>query len=141
VVLTDHQESLIGSLVDSGRYQNASEVLREGLRLLEQRVAEDAARLEALREAVDIGLRDLDEGRFQPVGTRAEIADLLDSPEPPASRARDEIRPGIRTFHIARRGQPARHLFVYRVAPDGSIQIIRLLHDAMELSGALRDAD
>ena len=82
VVLTDHQESLIGSLVDSGRYQNASEVLREGLRLLEQRVSEDAARLEALREAVDIGLRDLDEGRFQPVGTRAEIAEYLDSIEP-----------------------------------------------------------
>jgi toxin ParE1/3/4 len=66
---------------------------------------------------------------------------LLESPEPPASRARDEIRPGIRTFHIARRGQPARHLLVYRVAPDGSIQIIRLLHDAMELSGALSDSD
>jgi antitoxin ParD1/3/4 len=30
VVLTEHQETLIEMLVQSGRYQNASEVLREG---------------------------------------------------------------------------------------------------------------
>jgi Arc/MetJ-type ribon-helix-helix transcriptional regulator len=36
VVLTDHQEEFIEGLVSSGRYQNASEVLREGLRLIEQ---------------------------------------------------------------------------------------------------------
>ena len=41
VVLTPHQEQVIQDLVQSGRYQNASEVMREGLRLLEQRVAED----------------------------------------------------------------------------------------------------
>lgn len=63
VVLTDHQEALVADLVGSGRYQNASEVLREALRLLERREAEDAARLDALRAAVDVGLRDLDEGR------------------------------------------------------------------------------
>ena len=37
--------------MQSGRYQNASEVMREGLRLLEQRVAEDTAKIEALRQA------------------------------------------------------------------------------------------
>ena len=52
VVLTDHQATLVEQLVTSGRYQNASEVLREGLRLVEQREAEDAHRLEALRAAV-----------------------------------------------------------------------------------------
>lgn len=81
VVLTDHQESLIGSLVDRGRYQNASEVLREGLRLLEQREAEDAARLDALRQAADLGCRDIDEGRFEVLSTRADVAAYLDEIE------------------------------------------------------------
>ncbi len=45
VVLTDHQHQVIESLVGTGRYQNASEVLRDGLRLVEQREAENAARL------------------------------------------------------------------------------------------------
>ena len=53
VVLTETQSALIDRLVASGRYQNASEVMREGLRLLEQRVAEDTAKIEALRQATD----------------------------------------------------------------------------------------
>lgn len=79
VVLTDHQEGLIGRLVESGRYQNASEVLREGLRLLERQEAEDAARLEALRQAVEVGARDLEEGRFDTLETREEISAYLDA--------------------------------------------------------------
>lgn len=65
VVLTDHQAELVERLVASGRYQNASEVLREGLRLIEARNAEEEAKLEALRAAVRVGLRDLEEGRFR----------------------------------------------------------------------------
>ena len=62
VVLTDHQATLVQQLVTSGRYQNASEVLREGLRLVEQREAEDAHRLDALRAAVQLGSRSLCNG-------------------------------------------------------------------------------
>ena len=50
VVLTQRQEELLESLVKSGRCQNASEVLRDGLRLVEQREAEDAGKLKTLRE-------------------------------------------------------------------------------------------
>ena len=65
VVLTDHQAALVEQLVESGRYQNASEVLREGLRLIEKRETEDAIRLEALRSAVAMGVEDIEAGRFK----------------------------------------------------------------------------
>ena len=65
VVLTKHQEKVIETLVGSGRYQNASEVLREGLRLVEQREAEDTAKLEILREAARAGFGALDRGEFK----------------------------------------------------------------------------
>ena len=65
VVLTEQQTAMIERLVHSGRYQNASEVLRDGLRLVQQREAEDKARLVALREAARIGLEDFAAGRYR----------------------------------------------------------------------------
>ncbi len=73
VVITDHQHQVIEALVSSGRYQNASEVLRDGLRLVEQREAEDAARLDALREAAQAGWRDLEAGRYRDVSEEALV--------------------------------------------------------------------
>src|ERR1700712_4422342 len=67
VVLTEHHEKVITELVGSGRYQNASEVLRDGLRLIEERNAREVARLEALPEAALVGFTDLDNGRFRDV--------------------------------------------------------------------------
>lgn len=77
VVLTSHHEQVIQDLVQSGRYQNASEVMREGLRLLEQRVAEEAAKLQALRQATSMGLMDLEQGRFTPLA-EVDIEQFLD---------------------------------------------------------------
>jgi antitoxin ParD1/3/4 len=64
VVLTDRQEQLIESLVQSGRYQNASEVLRAGLRMVEKQEAEDAARLAALKAAVAEGIAAMEAGEY-----------------------------------------------------------------------------
>lgn len=64
LVLTDHQTAFVERLVTSGRYQNASEVLREGLRLVERREAEDEMRLAALRDAARVGITDIDAGNF-----------------------------------------------------------------------------
>lgn len=64
VVLTDHDAEVIDRLVKSGRYQNASEVLGEGLRLVERRAVAEATKLEALQKAARLGFADLEEGRF-----------------------------------------------------------------------------
>ena len=56
VALSPHFETFIRQQVDSGRFNNVSEVVRAGLRLLEEREAEQAARLQALREAIAVGL-------------------------------------------------------------------------------------
>lgn len=77
VVLTDHQAELVERLVASGRYQNASEVLREGLRLVEARQVEVEARLTALRDAAKIGIADIRAGRFKDFTDSDAVADHL----------------------------------------------------------------
>lgn len=67
VVLTELQAQFVEQLVSSGRYQNASEVLREGLRMIQQREQEQATRLQALREAVAVGVADIEAGRYTTV--------------------------------------------------------------------------
>jgi antitoxin ParD1/3/4 len=56
VALSPHFEAFVRQQVESGRFNNVSEVVRAGLRLLEEREAEQAAKLQALREAVAVGL-------------------------------------------------------------------------------------
>lgn len=65
IVLTNHQARFVEQAVAAGRYQNASEVLREGLRLVERRESEDQMRLTALREAARMGIADIDAGAFR----------------------------------------------------------------------------
>jgi antitoxin ParD1/3/4 len=60
--LTDHLDRFIDTEVTSGRYGNASEVVREGLRLMEQRRAEERAKLKWLRGAVREALDELERG-------------------------------------------------------------------------------
>jgi antitoxin ParD1/3/4 len=79
VVLTDHQATLVQQLVTSGRYQNASEVLREGLRMVEQREKEDANRLQALREAMELGMADFEAGRYKQFDTQESLRAHLKS--------------------------------------------------------------
>ena len=90
VVLTDHQAELVDTLVRSGRYQNASEVLREGLRLVERSAAEDAARLDALKNAAETGWSDLDAGRYADV-EEDELGEFIGTL---GRRAADRVRAG-----------------------------------------------
>jgi len=56
VALSPHFEAFVRQQVESGRFNNVSEVVRAGLRLLENQEAEQAAKLEALRAAIAVGL-------------------------------------------------------------------------------------
>lgn len=69
VVLSERQQQLVETLVQSGRYQNASEVLRDGLRLIEERERLEGAKLKALKQAARQGWADVSAGRY------ADVAD------------------------------------------------------------------
>ena len=62
VSLTPELEQLIHDRFSSGRYHSASEVVREALRLLEQRDELRQLRLAELRRKVAAGLESLDRG-------------------------------------------------------------------------------
>jgi toxin ParE1/3/4 len=61
------------------------------------------------------------------------IGELAGGPEVSGSKARDEIMPGLRTIHIARQGRRGSHFLMYRVAAKSTIEIVRILHDRMDL--------
>lgn len=72
VVLTETQDQLVRGLVESGRYQNVSEAMRAGLRLLEQ----EEARLAGIQKGLLEGLAqaragDLAEGSGEDAVRRA----------------------------------------------------------------------
>ena len=64
VVLTDQQEVFVGELLETGRYQNASEVLRDGLRLLEDRIQRREAELANIQAGVIAGYDQVERGEF-----------------------------------------------------------------------------
>jgi len=77
VNLPDHLSEFIRERVTSGRYQNASEVVRAGLRLLEQQEAEDAVRLETLQRIAKQSFDALDRGEAV-THTKESLHDFLD---------------------------------------------------------------
>lgn len=78
-------ESYIQQLVDTGRYGSKSEVLREGVRLIQDR----EARLAALDASIMRGVADADAGRTRPAGDvfdrlEAKYRAMADGNEPSA---------------------------------------------------------
>ena len=69
--LGQHLELYVSELIKTGRYQSRSEVLREGVRLIEER----ETRLLALDTSIARGLADADAGRLTPV--RDVASDLV----------------------------------------------------------------
>jgi toxin ParE1/3/4 len=64
---------------------------------------------------------------------------LTDGSNIVGSKVRDDIGLGIRTLHVARLGRIGRHLVVFRMADGQASDVIRLLHDSMDLAKHLPD--
>jgi len=65
-------ETFVNRLVESGRYNSRSEVLREGVRLIHER----ETKLAALDAAIARGIADAEAGRVKPLG---EVFDRLEA--------------------------------------------------------------
>ncbi len=73
VALSPYFETFVRHQVESGRFNNVSEVVRAGLRLLEEREAEQAAKLQSLREAISVG------AASGPIVSEDEVFDRLEA--------------------------------------------------------------
>jgi len=63
VTLGNHFEQIIEKSIESGRYSSASEVIREGLRLVDER----EQKIKMLREAIEAGEKSGYVKNFDPV--------------------------------------------------------------------------
>ncbi len=70
--LGERFEEFVRQLVSSGRYASASEVMRDGLRLLEERESLREAKLAALRGDIEEGLQS---GPSEPLDMNAVLHD------------------------------------------------------------------
>jgi len=67
VSLSRQLQGFIEKKVRTGRYQTASEVVREGLRLIEDRDTQRALQLRRLREEIQVGLDQIEKGQVAPL--------------------------------------------------------------------------
>ena len=85
VSLTPEQDAFIDEVLEKGEYRNASEAMRDALRALQQRRAEDALKIERLRKALDAGIADIERGDYEEVDDadlEAWLDRVVDAPRP-----------------------------------------------------------
>lgn len=74
----------------------------------------------------------------------AALGALSDGPTTVGVKERPEIGKGLFTLHVARGNRRGRHFISFRVADKGrsrTIEVLRLLHDVMDLERHIRGAD
>jgi antitoxin ParD1/3/4 len=74
VSLTSELEQLIHKKVESGLYLSASEVVREALRLLDERDKVQTMKIDQLRREIRIGIEQADRGEVGPLDAQATLA-------------------------------------------------------------------
>jgi toxin ParE1/3/4 len=73
----------------------------------------------------------------------AAIGELRAGPSLLGVKKRDDIFPGLNTLPVAGHGRHGRHFVLFRVAPDEDrvVEILRLLHDSMDLARHVPNAE
>lgn len=87
--LTDRQTQLVEELVRSGRYRTVGDVLRDGLRVLEGQCHDDAAKLDALQAAAQVGIAALERGDYREFATASDLVARLNDIADLALSSRD----------------------------------------------------
>jgi antitoxin ParD1/3/4 len=85
ISLTPEQDAFIDEVLKGGEYQNASEAVRDAIRALQQRRAEDALKLDSLRLSIKAGVAALERGDYTDVEDD-ELDAYLDDLVAPTSR-------------------------------------------------------
>jgi toxin ParE1/3/4 len=69
------------------------------------------------------------------------LAALRSGPQTRGARRRDDIARGVFTLHVTRQGRRGRHLILFRVPRTDRrvLEVLRLLHDAMDLARHVSD--
>jgi toxin ParE1/3/4 len=78
----------------------------------------------------------------------AAMRQVAAEPDGPLTKKRPDLRSGIRSFHVRHTRRPAEgakvrrsvHVVNYRVAQEGVIEIVRVLHERMEPSRYLDES-
>jgi toxin ParE1/3/4 len=78
---------------------------------------------------------------------KQSIRDIAQDPGRPTSRARPELGPDVRAYHLSNsRGRwrsefgvtkRPRHFLIYRCRKDGALELLRVLHDSRDFDGPL----
>jgi antitoxin ParD1/3/4 len=77
IKLTDHLDQFVQASVEAGRFSDASEVVREGLHLLERREQEDRAKVEWLRAAAAEGASDIERGAYDTLNSSEDLENYI----------------------------------------------------------------
>jgi antitoxin ParD1/3/4 len=90
VSLTDMLDGYVEDRVRSGAFQNASEVVRDALRLHKARTDEEARKIERFNRLIQEGIDDYEAGRYEEIdldhldewfdGLRAEVDQAAKAP-------------------------------------------------------------
>ncbi len=89
-----------------------------------------------IEEALAWTLEHFGERKYEEYRDLIKLAlnELATDPRHSQTRRRSEIHPSARTLHLSRRGKRARHFLLFRVVDEQTVEVGRLLYDAMDIS-------